>query len=269
MPDLNIPTPDYDPSTAPKVASPSESLMPTKADVTQAQVQTYKPGDVEMDSNATVAGQMEGLLSKSNPYIDQARTKAAETANERGLLNSSLAAGAGERAAREAALPIAQQDAQTYSNAALANQQAATETELSNVAAQNRITEAETALSAEKNLAQQQASLQEQLMAAETASQKGIMALDANIKAQLGAIQQDYAVELENLSQSYEIQKNQDTAMGTMYDGALRSIATVLNDPDMTTAQSTSAVKVLIDNLGAGLRFLSGLSSSTSGVGYS
>jgi hypothetical protein len=44
--------------------------------------------------------------------------------NTRGLLNSSLAVGAGQSALYDAALPIAQQDAQTFTQAGLSNQQA-------------------------------------------------------------------------------------------------------------------------------------------------
>jgi len=62
----------------------------------------------------TVADQMQGLLSKSSPYIKTARSSAEQKANSRGLLNTSIAAGAGEKAAIESALPIASQDASAY-----------------------------------------------------------------------------------------------------------------------------------------------------------
>lgn len=66
----------------------------------------------------TVQGQLEQILAKGSPLISMARANAAETANARGLLNSSMAAGAGEQAAMGEALPIAQADANTYANAA-------------------------------------------------------------------------------------------------------------------------------------------------------
>jgi hypothetical protein len=58
---------------------------------------------------------MTGLLGKNSDYMKRAETKGLQTANTRGLLNSSLAAGAAQAAAIDAALPIAQQDASTYS----------------------------------------------------------------------------------------------------------------------------------------------------------
>ncbi len=59
----------------------------------------------------TVEGRMAGILSRGSPYIESARSRAMQTANRRGLLNTSIAAGEGERAAIESALPIVQQDA--------------------------------------------------------------------------------------------------------------------------------------------------------------
>lgn len=63
------------------------------------------------DTPTTVEGRMEGLLSKDSSYRQRAETGARQEAERRGLLNTSLAATAGQTAAIESALPIAQQDA--------------------------------------------------------------------------------------------------------------------------------------------------------------
>lgn len=65
----------------------------------------------------TVAGQMNALLSKDSTYMQSAKANAMATANSRGLINSSIAAGAGEKAAIDSALPIAQQDSTINANA--------------------------------------------------------------------------------------------------------------------------------------------------------
>jgi hypothetical protein len=78
----------------------------------------------DIKATETVAGQLNTLLSSESPYVKLARSKALETANQRGLLNTSIAAGAGEKAAIESALPIAQQDAQTYAASGLSAQNA-------------------------------------------------------------------------------------------------------------------------------------------------
>lgn len=66
------------------------------------------------DDNALVSKSLDKLLSSESPYITSARTRAASYANSRGLLNSSIGAGAGEAAAIDASLPIAQADASMY-----------------------------------------------------------------------------------------------------------------------------------------------------------
>lgn len=72
----------------------------------------------------TAAGQLDSLLADDSTYLQRARAGATQTANSRGLLNSSMAAGAGEAAAIDAALPIAAHDADTFSTTRLTNQAA-------------------------------------------------------------------------------------------------------------------------------------------------
>lgn len=74
-----------------------------------------------VDPNSLVRNQLVGLLDSNSDYIQQARNQSAQQANSRGLLNSSIAAGAGQGAAIGSAMPIANQDAQTYGAVGAAN----------------------------------------------------------------------------------------------------------------------------------------------------
>ena len=71
----------------------------------------------QVTPNELVANQLQSLLGRDSAYLTNARRRGAEFAGSRGNINSSIAAGASERAALEAALPIAQQDAATYEGA--------------------------------------------------------------------------------------------------------------------------------------------------------
>lgn len=64
----------------------------------------------------SVATKLDSLLSSDSQYIKAARASGTQQAAKRGLLNSSIAAGAAETAAITAALPIASQDAQAIEN---------------------------------------------------------------------------------------------------------------------------------------------------------
>jgi hypothetical protein len=85
-------------------------------DLNAAAGNTVQPTAWKPSDNAMAATQLTKLLGEDSKYMQMARAGAARAANSRGLLNSSIAAGAGEAAAIQSALPIAQQDAQTWGN---------------------------------------------------------------------------------------------------------------------------------------------------------
>lgn len=74
--------------------------------------------------NQTVQGQLKSILDSNSPLLQQSQTNALQTMNQRGLLNSSMAIGAGQDAVIKNALQIATPDAATYANAAKSNQDA-------------------------------------------------------------------------------------------------------------------------------------------------
>lgn len=71
--------------------------------------------------NELVNNQLDALLNANSPYMRNARQRGVEYAASRGNINSSIAGGASQRAALEAALPIANADAQVYREANAAN----------------------------------------------------------------------------------------------------------------------------------------------------
>lgn len=75
------------------------------------------------EAQSTVAGRLNSLLSSDSAYIKQAEQKAKEEASRKGLLNSSMAIGAGREAAISQALPIASQDASEFNKFGLQQQQ--------------------------------------------------------------------------------------------------------------------------------------------------
>lgn len=73
--------------------------------------------------DASVSSRLTGLMSQQSPLIKQARAQGVQAANRRGLLNSSIAAGASQNAAYAAALPIASQEASQVHQANLSKQE--------------------------------------------------------------------------------------------------------------------------------------------------
>lgn len=92
-------------------------------------------------ASETVAGNMKSMLDEGSPYIQAARERAKGQANARGLLNSTMAASAGEAAAIDAAMPIAQADAGIYGKASDYNTALTNQARLQNVDTANKFTQ--------------------------------------------------------------------------------------------------------------------------------
>lgn len=65
-------------------------------------------------STMTVAGQVSNIIASGSPLMEQATTAANNAMNQRGLINSTMGLTAAQSSLYAAAVPIAQQDAQTY-----------------------------------------------------------------------------------------------------------------------------------------------------------
>jgi hypothetical protein len=104
--------PDYQPIT-----QPVEGLLATAVGTPMAPLPPIDPATYEDDD---VVKQMNAITSQDSDYMKLARTSGLQTANKRGLLNSSIAAGASEAEALKAAAPLAGQNAQQMAQRNLA-----------------------------------------------------------------------------------------------------------------------------------------------------
>lgn len=77
-----------------------------------------------VEGNQLVQNQLTGLLSGNSAYMQNATRAGLSRASARGNLNSSMSAGAAQRAAIDAGLPIAAQDASWYGRTAADNMDA-------------------------------------------------------------------------------------------------------------------------------------------------
>jgi hypothetical protein len=152
QPLLSAPTPEQPPrntatDTKSGLLKPNTGYTPTNATVTEYGSTGYtttkmNPADVAKAKAATAAAAMaqaheyeaykqavakedltsyhlQKLLDGNSDYIKRAKTEGLQQANARGLLNTTMAAGAAHGAAIDRAMPIASQDAGTYNERAL------------------------------------------------------------------------------------------------------------------------------------------------------
>lgn len=181
--------------------STATSTAPTFAPVATIPVQPAAATVRDVTPEETVSGQLNTLLAEDSPYIQSARNKALETGNARGLLNSSMVAGSGERAAIDAAAPIAAQDASTYAASGLSAQNAnqdltATGYKSALDLSGNSILSAQNAAQTAKSNAYQTNQEYENNKALQTQSQAATASLQTSLK------QMDVNLDLTQLAQS-------------------------------------------------------------------
>lgn len=133
----------------------------------------------------TVQNQLTGIIDANSPLMQQARTGALQQMNQRGLINSSMAVGAGQEAVIRQALPIAQQDAQTFARSGEFNANAANQMAQFNTGQTNTASQFGAAASNQAALANQAA----QNTAAQFTSSAANQASLANVSAQNQAAQ--------------------------------------------------------------------------------
>lgn len=102
----------------PAVESPGALFTADSASNLTDTLQQFADKAPAVTPEQTMQGQLETFLDKNNPLFDKARGDAMAYANSRGLVNSSIAAGAGEEAVLGVAMPVAQHDAGVYAQRA-------------------------------------------------------------------------------------------------------------------------------------------------------
>jgi len=185
--------------------------------------------------NETVQGQISGLMSAGNPLLERAKTKAAQAANQRGLLNSSMGVQAGQEAMLSAALPIAQADAQTYARQAQLNQEA-----------QNRFGEQANAFGFQSALSGQEYGQKQGLAATEQgyrtalqsqseAHQKGLQSQAEVAKASESALERGHQTGLQSSEQTF---RAGESALGRGHQGLLQTQAETARQRLQTQAEA-------------------------------
>lgn len=112
-------------TSAPAASSPAQSANRSPVQIMNWQGRLSQ-GDTSaqtrtVQDNETVNHQLNNLIRDDSQYIRQARDNAMDLASSKGMMFSTTAAGNAQRAAIDAALPIAQQDATTYGRTASEN----------------------------------------------------------------------------------------------------------------------------------------------------
>lgn len=211
--------------------------------VSLASVQSSKPDEAD-----TVQGRMEGLLASGSPYIQAARTAGERAAHSRGLLNSSLAAGSAQKAAIEAALPIAQQDSQSMVDAWMAEQE---QDNASDLSYQQYLQDSNKVLLEGQVNSTLSAQEHDQSMALDWQQQAG-----ANYRKQLEATLSETLKTMELSSSEKTSLSDNITVLGEKFQNDVTGINA---DPNMSEDEKTAAILTAQDVYASNVQIVSGL----------
>ena len=200
--------------------------------------QLGNPTTWDVDKDQTVEGRIAGIVGdRNNPLQVIARNNAMDQANARGLVNSAMAASAGEKAAFDSALPIAQADAATYAKAASYNADMRNQFAKSNVDSDNQFRLQDKQIGAEKDIA---------LINRET--QRQMATLNADLQKDADKIATDNKVLLETNQQ----------ASGIM-NQAVSAVSEIQNNANMDGATKTQAIASIWRDVQTQLRVIGGV----------
>jgi len=167
--------------------------------------------------------------SQSNPLMQRAGTAGRQFANERGLLNSSMAAQASQNAVLDRVIPMAQQTSQQRSEVALSTQQFGQAQDLSRQEAGQNFAAQQDAQSAQLNIANLDAATRMELQDRETASRERMAQMDldqddrTNMTSQVSDYNQQYQEALRTILGNPEIGASDRNAL-------LKSAGDLLNN---------------------------------------
>lgn len=156
--------------------------------------------DVQSDESMTSAGRLDQMLQSDSPLMQRAATQGRQMANQRGLLNSSMAAGAAQGAMIDRAQPFALQD----SNNLMQNAR-------QNAASQNEMNMLQGSTLADSFLNNQQFQQQSALQSQDYDIRSGLQEQQAGLQAQQEA--QRFGYERSLAEQQAGFQEERDVRL--------------------------------------------------------
>lgn len=227
------------------------AYTPSTATATPAAASTYDPSKYVMTPDQTVEGRAAKIAGEDSPLMQQARVRANQDAQAKGLLSSSLAVGSGQNAVLEKAVPIASQDAAAY-NAAMTNT-ANAENTAKQFNAGNTTDVSKTNAGLLTGVSQGNAALvnAQKADAAQAFNQQALQYVDNTTKTALANLS----------SQNTQLLQTNANAQ-QMYQETVKNIAGIAVDPTLSPAAKNAATQTQMNLLTEGLRTTAGVAST-------
>lgn len=243
-------TTPWNPETGINNAYPTLGAQPAQANVTEAAFNPATAGTAtsatrDLDQGELTSNNITGLINADSPLMQQASARALQTANSRGLLNSTMAVGAAQGAVMDRATPIAQADAAAKTSVLNNNQANQQQTNVFN-AGQTQ----------DMNKYNATSDLQTSQFNAGEANKTNIVNASESNKILQQLMDSQNKLYLADIEASYKtLMQSQASAM-TLYQQSVKNISEILMDPDLTPEAKTAAVANQNQLLGTGMKIL-------------
>lgn len=260
---MYLPTPlQPQPGANPGLAAPSfvGGLISTKAAL-QAPAAGYtgdlsSAASMEVKPEQTVQGQIKAIIDADSPLMQQAETRGLQKANQRGLMNSSMAVGAGQAELYNVAAPIATSDAAAFNRAAefnagaeqqvnLANQSSTNTANQFNASSTNQVNSQNSQL--QTNVALNNASLYADAAKFNASESNNLLKLgmDSQTKTELAQIEANYKTLMQSSQGAAE-----------MYKQYMANASAIMTNKDMTLEAKNAAIRNQVSGLNNGLELM-------------
>lgn len=256
--------------------TPVTTYTPAQATAQQAQATGYDPSSFNVAPNQTVKQQVGDIIGQDSSLMQQARRRADESMNQRGLLNTSMAEGAREDAVTQAALPIAMADAATYERAATNTTNAQNAAKAFTAGAQNTASNLNASMGTDVSKTNATATNTQLAQASDAALRQLLQTADNDTKTLLQSMSDKAALSRQQLTADTQLkiaQIDQDTkkylgqldannrqllqtnaGLSSMYQETVKNIAAIATDSSMTPDAKQAATQTQLNSLNEALR---------------
>ena len=236
---------------------------PTAAASTLGTMASINNGNINPNDATNAASQLNAITSSNSPYIQLAQQQGMLSAAQRGLQNSSLASGASEAAAVQAAAPLAEQNAQSATAGELQNSQLQTQASEFNAGQQNANQQLNAQLATQTN---QFNASQAQTAAATNAA--AVNAINQQITGIIGSINQqglsgNQAQILAGIQGQYSELISQNQTAGAMVQSYMSALSAMMANPQIDQGRINTESTVLLNNLNSQLGMLNTINGGT------
>jgi len=253
--------------TAP-VANATNVANPTVANATLTQ-QNQQMGTVE--------GRTASILDANSPLMQRARARANEASNARGLVNSSMAVGAGQNAVIDQATRIAAPDAASYNQFQRDNQQAQNSMEQFNVGNQQQVNMADAQAANRMEAINKAADAQAQQFTAQQANafnskqasldqQTNLFNTQQQNKVIFDQLDQNNKIAVMNIEAQYKNEMQANVTASKLFSDTMSALSIIQKDTTMNAATKQRNIDQMISMLKTGMNMAGTISNLNLGA---